>query len=466
MVKSLIDRDPPFSIESERAFLGAMVCDPANITEASGIVTVPEMFYRESHETIWRALLDLGDAADPASLLSRLESSRVLEQVGGADYITEIVNGGWSPGNWPHYAKVIRDRYRLRELIASATDTITKAYDCPEGEVDALVDSAIGSSARIATVGSDLPIVTMAEANRRIDNMLGKEPETRKCGVPHIDQLLGGLPKRGLFTVIGHPGGGKTTWALGAVLGAAKENPIPVRVVSYEQDAIRTQATLLSIESGQQIHGYLNTGSPPGAEEAREISEAMSRQQPLDFAMIDRSIDAPAIYREIATTHARTGPGIVMVDYIQNLPGFGAFQEATPKIEESCRILASIARDFGWLVVMVSQPDKASSKHNSRPTAADAKGSSAIQQASDFIVYVWREHQQEPAPVGGGKAHAEWAAKQRKTEIGVVKNKYGKHGTEYVALDTKRMAFREPGGFERTAWGISPEGSVEHERQR
>lgn len=465
MVKSILDRDPPFSIESERAFLGAMVCDPANITEATGTVGTPEMFYREAHATIWRTLLDLGDNADPASLVSRLESSRVLEQVGGVDYVTDIVNGGWSPGNWPHYAKVIRDRYRLRELIASASDAIGRAYDCAEGDVSDLIDGTLGSIARIATVGSDLPVVTMAEANRRIDNMLGKEPETRPCSVPHIDSLLGGLPKRGLFTVIGHPGGGKTTWALGAVLGAAKANPIPVRVVSYEQDAIRTQATLLSIESGQQIHGYLNTGEAPGAEAAREISEAMSRQHPLDFAMVDRSIDAPAIYREIATTHARTGPGIVMVDYIQNLPGFGAFQEATPKIEESCRILASIARDFGWLVVMVSQPDKASSKHNSRPTAADAKGSSAIQQASDFIVYVWREHQQEPCPASDGPARQDWIRKQRKTEIGVVKNKYGKHGAEHVALDTKRMAFREPDAMEREAWGISPDGSVEHERR-
>jgi hypothetical protein len=147
---------------------------------------------------------------------------------------------------------------------------------------------------------------------------------------------------------------------------------------------------------------------------------------------------------------AKVGRGVVVVDYVQNLPGFGPFLEDKTRIAESMRWLQRIGREAGWLCIVVSQVDKKTVKENKRPGMADGLGAGEIEHASGMILSVWRPHQGEPKALSDNE-HI-WHLRQRMTEVTVLKNKYGERGTSVVAFDAARMVFRTPTPNEQEAW--------------
>src|SRR5690606_32761406 len=107
-------------------------------------IVEPEDFYREAHQLIYQAILDLldsGEAVDTVTLSDRLRKRRELERVGGIAYLTTLVNSVPTAANAEHYARIVAEKALLRRLIGAATDIVRDVYEGEEDVAD-LIDQA------------------------------------------------------------------------------------------------------------------------------------------------------------------------------------------------------------------------------------------------------------------------------------------------------------------------------------
>jgi len=349
---------------------------------------------------------------------------------------------------WNSYAKIVNEKWRLRRLMRacqSAAWQLSKAGD-GDDTITRVMDE-IGKAGR-AEARDDS--IQLAAAERGLMDMLERrEAQCVPTGLDLFDREFVGLPKTGLVSIFGYPASGKTTLTLNVSEQLAARG-LPVRVFSYEQNATRIAATMLSLSTGLSVHSWINQGRQPDEIESAALTKAIQQHATMDFGVVDRSLDAPGIFRECQAVGLKGRPGVAVVDYIQNLPGWGVFQELTPRITESMRWMQRIARDLGWLVISVSQLDKQASKENRRPSLADGLGSSAIEQYSDMIVSVYRPHQREV--LDDSLEAMRWTHRQRRCEVSVLKNKYGPNGSIDLSFDMKKMKFRAPNQDERGSW--------------
>jgi len=217
---------------------------------------------------------------------------------------------------------------------------------------------------------------------------------------------------------------------------------------------------LLSQVCALNVHGLLNRGGVAAPEVLDQVAAAARLHANVDFAMFEDNLDPNAIYSEVAVLAEKHPRGVVVVDYVQDIPPFGQFIDQTPRITEAMRILARIARELGWLVIVVSQVGKEAGKKNEQPQLSDALGSSSIEQRSDLISFVWRPHQREVRPAGerpvgwdqDDSAWAAWEARFKRCRVGIIKNKYGRLGHKDFVFDGASMKFRNPTEDEERYW--------------
>lgn len=456
-VGKLFDRSPPHSQEAEMAALGCLVLDPSLVPQARVLVP-PEAFYLERHAILWQAILDTWDqhgALDLTLVCARMDASG-HDGDKAVDYLVDLAEQVPTATNLAHYAAVVADKARLRRAVEDMGAIMHRVYTTPV-EADTVVQAMAESAASLANVDGLVESVTLTTAEVDVLECIDhRRRDVVATGVPVLDRLQGGLPRQGVVVVYGYPSSGKTTLTLTMAVGLAKGG-LPVRVFSNEQGARRVAATIMSSSAGVPVHRHLNMGTQPGVEERLELDKVVADHAGLDLRLVERSLAAPQIANEVRLAHARGGPGVAIVDYLQDLPGWDSFQDSTPRIGESMRVLAQVARDLGWLVVVVSQLDKSAAKENRAPRLADGLGSSVIEQRSDFTMYVWRPHQGERPEQTGDEVvdranRRRYVNRQRRVEVGIIKNKYGPLGTRQAAMDLSCLSFRDPTDDELHDW--------------
>ena len=87
-------RVPPHNIDAEQSVLGAMLLDRNAIAEVTDILNGSE-FYRESHNQLFNAIVEIYDRDEPVdmvTLVDFLRSKGLLESVGGVSYMSNLVN--------------------------------------------------------------------------------------------------------------------------------------------------------------------------------------------------------------------------------------------------------------------------------------------------------------------------------------------------------------------------------------
>lgn len=432
------------------SMLGSMILDSKQtVPIVASTLTGPDDLFSEAHRTIYDSILRLYAVAPDVDLVQIHEDLRdrgTLESVGGAAALQSLAYAVPSSANAIHYARIVRDKARRRRLAEAGRALVYDAYH-DTLDTEALAERALSEvekAGRIEKAAGDIKLVDAEQ--RLIDSMERREPSMAYTGVDVIDKL-GGFPVNGVVTVIGYPSSGKTTLILDAALGLCQVSGFAVTVFSYEQSPERIAATLLSRESGVQMHELANRGEYPQREEWESIREAMAKHKGLDFRIVPDNLSADRIVHRCRTMPK--GRRAIVVDYLQRLPpppGCEPSHEASCRAE-SMRILTRISLDMGFLLIIVSQPSKEASKVNKRPTAADAKGAQEIEAFSDYVLCLWREHQHEPKPdskdaQGRPFFDHDWHDRVHTAEIYWDKAKYGSLGSFKAMFHPQSMQFK------------------------
>jgi len=392
------DKMIPSNLEAEEAVLGSLLIDPDGILKISSFLQTQD-FYREKNGWIYQAARDLHERREPVdfvTLCNELSSRDQLDELGGAAFITSLINAVPTAVHIEHYAHIVERTALLRRLISAAGSIAAMAYKGSE-DTDHVVDEAekliFGVSER--RIQKDLvPIkLVMKDVIDRIEYL--QQHQDGLLGVPtgfsDLDALLGGLQKSDLIIVAGRPGMGKSSLALNVALHAAARHGLHTAVFSLEMSVEQLVQRLLSSETGidsQTLRmGTFDVAAWPRLVEAGQVlSEAPIY---IDDTAAITPLQIRAKARRLASEHP---VDLVIVDYLQLMHSSMRFENRVQEISYISRQLKSLARELELPLIAISQLSRAvEARQDKRPLLSDLRESGALEQDADIVMFVYRD---------------------------------------------------------------------------
>lgn len=404
---------PPYSLEAEQAVLGGLMIDNSTWDQVSDVV-IESDFYRRDHRLIFQAILSLAEESNPydvVTLSEWLDSRNELNNVGGLSYLGSLAKNTPTAANIKAYAKIVRERSVLRQLIRVSTDIAESAYN-PNGRTSAeLLDMAESTVFEIAEKGGradggyqnikDL----LVKAVDRIDTLY--QSDTAYTGIPtgfdDFDDMTSGLQKADLVIIAGRPSMGKTSFVMNLVENAAIKHKQPVAVFSMEmpgdQLVMRMMASLGRIDSNKIRTGKLEDADWP------RLTSAVGILNDAPIFIDDTPGLNPMEIRSRARRIMREhGLGMIVIDYLQLMQSAKSNGEnRATEISEISRSLKGLAKELGVPVLALSQLNRSlEQRPNKRPIMSDLRESGAIEQDADLIVFIYRDEvYNEDSPAKG-----------------------------------------------------------------
>ena len=393
----LLERVPPQNLEAEKSVLGGILLDNQAMQRISEILQEGD-FYRDAHRKIFQCMVELFEKSEPVDLITLTEEvsqKSWLKGVGGAVYLATLVDEIPTAANIEYYARIIKEKSILRQVIEAGTRIARDGYEEPEDAVDFLDKSeqTILEISRRQQRKGFVPIRDILQKTfHSIEELYQKKGMI--TGVPtgfiEFDQKTSGLQRSDLIIIAGRPSMGKTALALNISRNVAVKG-VPVAVYSLEMSKEQLAIRLLCAEGkidGQKLRtGYFKKTD---WKKLTTAADALSRA-PL---FID---DSPGMTVREMRGKARQMKleqdiGLLVVDYLQLMQGSGRVENRVQEISEISRSLKQLAKELDIPVLALSQLNRGvESRPDKRPILADLRESGAIEQDADVIAFVYRE---------------------------------------------------------------------------
>ena len=384
----------PNNIDAEKSLIGSMFWSKASLQRGCEEVE-KEMFYLDSNATIFDVMKDLYNRHDPvdaSTVTAELVARNILNQVGGVEYLSELINSVATGANIEYYINSVAEKYTLRRLIEAATK-IEKHANESEVDVSSLVELAekeifnVGKTRRTSEFRKiqDVLVKTQEDIELLVKNK-GKVTGLT-YGLRDLDAITEGMHPSQLIIIAARPAVGKTAFALNIATAAAKATKKNVAIFSLEMPA--EQLVLRMISSlGQVDNKKLQTGRLE-SEDYRRLNEAMSQLADTNIFFHDGTAttasEIQAKCRRLSTQGE--GLGLVVIDYLQLIDSSGKYQGARQQeISEISRKLKTMALDLNVPVIALSQLSRSVEKReDKKPVLSDLRESGAIEQDADIV---------------------------------------------------------------------------------
>ncbi|HSB70406.1 MAG TPA: replicative DNA helicase [Candidatus Methylomirabilis sp.] len=440
------DRIPPQNLEAEVSVLGAILQETGALLKAMEVLR-PGDFYKEAHRKIFGACVELFEKNEPVDLVTlanELMRRKQLEEVGGASYLTSLVDAVPTAANVAHHARIVKDKALLHDLIQKATAVVGRAY-ADTDDVDDVLDWAeqqIFEISQNKISRSFVPVKSVLKGTFQLIERL-YDRKSHVTGVPtgfrKFDEMTAGLQPSDLVVVAGRPSMGKTSFCLNVAEHASIQERIPVAIfsleMSKEQLVQRMLCSVSRVDSHKLRTGYLSDADWPKLTTGAGILS----ESPI---YID---DTPGISLLEIRAKARRlmaeqgGLGLVIIDYLQLITGRGRVESRQQEISEISRSLKAMAKDLNVPVVALSQLSRAvESRQPPRPQLSDLRESGAIEQDADLVAFLYR-----PGFYRVRKEEELDEPEDNTTEVIIGKQRNGPTGTVHLAFLREYTRFEE-----------------------
>lgn len=388
---------PPQNVESEQSVLGSLLIDKDAIVKIAEDFQ-PEHFYREQHAEIYRCILSLYEKRIPTDVVTvtdELKRSEKYDLVGGAGYLSTLVNSVPTSAHIEYYAQLVKDRAIKRSLISTAAKITEEAFK-EDTEVKELLDFsevALFGISQESLKQNFVPIKDALAANfDRLDELHKKGVGLRgiATGFSDLDKKLSGMQDSNLLILAARPSMGKTTFAVNMAQYIATREKIPVGIFSLEQS--KDQLVDLLLASQADVDAWKITTGNLDEEDFEKISEGMGELAEATL-FID---DTPGISIMEMRTKARrlqleSGLKLLIVDYLQLVKGRN-LENRVQEVSEISQALKNLARELKIPILAISQLSRAVESRQSKiPQLADLRESGAIEQDADVVMFMYRE---------------------------------------------------------------------------
>jgi replicative DNA helicase len=398
------ERLPPQSEEAERSVLGSMLRDNAVISDIVQVVRA-ESFYSDAHQKIFQAIVSLYDKGHPVDVIllaDELKQRGQIEDIGNYGYLGELWEAAPTAANAEYYARIVRDRALVRNLIHVSTEILRDAYDGVQ-PAEELLNTAERKVFEVAQLGVTGQTYTLDQAIEiafdRIDKRHsgeGVDLSGLPTGYADLDEITAGLQNSEMIIIAARPSVGKTAFALNLSRNIIVEGKQPIFFVSLEQSRIELAERLLCCQARVDSH-RLRKGTL-SAEDMQKLIEAggvLSKAQ----LFID---DTPGqsmlrISANARRLKMRQKIKLVVIDYLQLIEPENRRDPRQEQVAQISRRLKALARELEIPVVALAQVNRSSEdRQDHRPRLADLRESGSIEQDADTVMLLHRPDRYEP----------------------------------------------------------------------
>lgn len=420
-------RVPPHSLEAEEAVLGAVLLDSNTLPKVMEILQEIH-FYSPANQKIYRAILELFNrniTADLVTVTDWLKQNKLLDEIGGPEFLSNIVANVLTTANVEHHARVVLDKAIKRTIIQTSMGLLKNGFEDSQTAAE-LIDSAQNSIFQIKETGLRkepthirgylTSILEAAEAMRGERLITGIE-----TGYYTLDEITSGFQKGDFIVIAGRPSMGKTAFVLNVAAHAAIEKSAPIAIFSVEMSGEALVQRLLCSEAKVSL---------------RNLRRGMLRNEDwVNLATAAGNLDKAPIYiddsaqlsiyelkakaRRLKADH---NIELLIIDYLQLLEGPRTFRATSrqQEISEISRALKALAKELDCPLVVVSQLSRMPEhRPEKRPVLADLRESGAIEQDADVVIFIYRDEVYNRETEKKGVAEIN-VAKQRNGPTGII----------------------------------------------
>ncbi len=431
-------RIPPQSIPSEEAVLGSIMLRKEAMHEVEDMINA-DSFYVEKNKMIFRAMLALAMKNEPIDMLSlstKLGEQKLLDAIGGSQYLAAVVNTVPSSTNVKHYADIVQKKYVLRSLIEAADFVSELAFSEGDDHMDDILDmaekkvfSVVSSpkSQKYVSLRDELP-----EAWERLEKLHEHKGSLRglATGFRDLDSILSGFQKSDLIILAARPSVGKTTLALDIARMAAVQNNKSVVIFSLEMSSQQLVDRMLSAES--RVNAWnLRTGHLSSDREFSQLRDSLDKLAKAQIFIDDQPGNSIVRMKALARRlKVEKGVDLIVVDYLQLMSTSKNYDSMVNQVTEISRSLKSLAKELDVPVLALSQLSRAVESRGGKPRLSDLRDSGSIEQDADVVMFIHRDDK--------GKDEAD---KTNIAEILIEKHRNGPTGKVELYFDEKTTTF-------------------------
>ncbi len=443
---TLNDIQMPYSMESEQAVLGCILSDPSCLNQVA-IILNSDAFFMPQHKNIFNAMLTLdsmGSKIDPLVVLNMLVENGTFDSNQGKQYLLDLAQSVPTTQNVEMYAKIVKEKYYIRQLISISSETIESAVN-QKDTADVLLDSAEQKiydirKGKVSNAPSRLGDVILNDVYQTLKNLTGEDAEKYKgytTGFSDLDNILTGLNRSDLIIVGARPAMGKTSFALNLARNVSVIAKRKVLFFSLEMTKEQLAMRVLGTESGVSSKKMRSGQISPN--EWKEIGEATSRLSSAELYFDDTSgITVP----EMKAKARRLGAECIMIDYLGLVTSSVRAENRVNELEQITKSLKAMAKDLNVPIICLAQLARGTEERGKshKPQLSDLRGSGSIEQDADIVLMLYREdyYKGEKEKDDNGDQPAEI----NKVSVIVTKNRHGSTGEVEFAWDGERTQFK------------------------
>jgi replicative DNA helicase len=388
-------------------------------------------FYQADHQIIFDAICEqraAGKPVDAILTMERLKAKNLWEEIGGMEYIQQILNKVPSSAHGVYYAGIVREKSTLRQIIRIANETLRDAYG--HSEEDTASDLARNAAASLADLANAGHVDEVKHISFSIAEVMRRKTEgsTRlhPTGLASLDELIGGMGYGMSHTIGALPGIGKSA-LLKEFICALAQGGVPCGLITLEERRQKVATNMLSRGSGV-LNNRIQRGSATD-EEWDTLAAVAAKLSELPIWTADHVFKLSEVVGMAHLLHAKYGCRAIFVDHVHLIDAEAS--KGMNRQQEVSKISKALKRTWSRLdVIGVQACQLNKSMGNARPTSANLLDSGSIHQDSDVVMLLHREDYHRRDEEGYTRDHI--------LEVIVDKNKDGATGTVPLYYDEAR----------------------------
>ena len=395
-----MEKTMPHNIDAEKSVLGSMFLSKYATQKAIESLN-KDLFYLEANGKIFEAIKTLKEkliSIDMTTVTEELENKKQLKQIGGVEYLTEIINFVPTAANIDEYIRIVEEKAILRRLIEEATQIVSSGYN-QEEDISEVLDNAEKKILNVVKTKKGTEFRSIGEVLLKTQSDLEKLSQQKGeiTGIPtgfyDLDKVTSGLHENELIIIATRPAMGKTAFALNLATNIAMNTDKTVALfnmeMSGEQLAMRMLSSVGQIEANKLRSGKLEH------HDWKKFNEAMSRLAETKLFIDDTAgmtiSEIKAKCRRLANSEG--GLGIVIIDYLQLISGSARYAgNRQQEVSEISRSLKTLAMELNIPVIALAQLSRTvEGREDKRPLLSDLRESGSIEQDADIVAFLYRE---------------------------------------------------------------------------
>lgn len=421
---TVLDRKAPFSLAAEQALLGSILIDPNALNEVADLIGAND-FYIAEHSKIYLALRELfltNNEIDVVTLVDTLVRQGVYEKSGGQEYLRTLAEAVPSAMNVKDYARIVKDKSVLRQLIEACTDISETAYS-EQDSVSSVIDNAENRIFQIAQ-GRDTKnfrhikeVIGAVYAHlHEISTEGGEAVQGTKTGFSGLDRVLAGMGNSDLILVGARPGMGKTSFTLNIATNVALQTKKKVAIFSLEMSADQLVSRMLSSEA--MVDSYALRSGKLTQDDWTKLGDAAGKLYECDILIDDTAgITVTGMKAKLRRVN---NLGLVCIDYLQLMHTDRHIDNRVQEVGEISRAMKIMAKELNVPILCCAQLSRGpESRTDKKPMLSDLRDSGSIEQDADIVLFLYR----------GEYYDADDNPETSIAEVIIAKNRHGSTGT-------------------------------------